>query len=170
MAMDIGNQWTVNDYLNAKTAWIAAQSRNHRQVRVYKFEEFEVRGNQVNQGTNVINPNESYRVPLFNARIDHVWASMVKVFDTVKGGYFTTGDLDVFSEYILQGYSTAYTTPDGVEIPEYAGDMIEWNGKLWEVADQMEPIQWGYQANSVFYRTVMRRTQRTNIGITSGPR
>jgi len=165
---DLGNQWTLNDFLNAKEAWLATQSMNHKRVRVFKFEVYETAGTQVNPGTNVVNPNEQFRTPKYSVRLDHVWLSQVKVFDTVKRGYFTTGDLDVYSEFSLQGYSPAYLTIDGVNIPEYAGDLIEWNGKLWEVADQLEPVTWGVLADQVFYRTVLRRTQRTGIGVAVG--
>ena len=164
---DLGNQWTLNDWVNAKQAWLASQNMNHKRVKVYKFECFETQGTQDGIG-NQVNPNELFRSPKWLARLDHVWLSSVKVFDTVKHGYFTTGDLDVYSEFYLQGYSSSYTTTDGVFIPEYVGDLIEWNGKLWEVADQLEPMTWGYLADQVFYRTVMRRTQRTGLGTTPG--
>lgn len=160
--MELGNSWSLNDYLNAREAWIAGSNKNHRQVYVYKFAEYDTEGNAAN-------PNERFRRPVFTKRLDAVWLSMVRVFDTVKGGYFTTGDLNVNSEFVLQGYSPSYTTPSGVLIPEYAGDMIEWNGKLWEVADQLEPVQWGFLADQVLYSTVMRRTQRSGIGIKVGP-
>jgi hypothetical protein len=167
MALDLGNQWTLADYMNAKNAWLATQSMNHKRVKVYKFAGYETAGTQNNSGTNTVNPNEMFRRPKYDTRLDHVWLSQVKVYDTVKFGYFTTGDLDVYSEYALQGYSAAYLTIDGNQIPEYAGDLIEWNGKLWEVADQLEPVTWGYLANEVFYRTVMRRTQRTGSGVSA---
>lgn len=168
--MDLGNQWTLNDYMNAKNAWLAGQNKNHRRVRVYKFENYSTVGTQSNSGTNVVNPNELFRQPVFKSRLDHVFLSQVKVFDTVRGGYFTTGDLDVYSEFVLQGYSAGYLTVSGIPIPEYVGDMIEWNGKLWEVADQLDPVSWGFQAEPVYYHTVLRRTQRTNLGITGGPK
>lgn len=159
---DLGNIWTLNDYVNAKQAWLASQSKSHRYINVFKFIDYQLGGNPTN-------PNEALRIPMYGKRKDHVWIAMVKVYDTVKGGYFTTGDLQLYSEYVLQGYSPAYLTTEGVNIPEYAGDLIEWNGKLWSVADQLEPIQWGYLSPQVMYCTVMRKTQRTNIGIKVGP-
>jgi len=166
--MDLGNQWELNDYINAREAWLATQNKNHKRVRVWKFECYEIQGSQVGIQPNEVNPNEQFRVPKWNIRQDHVWLSQVKVYDTVKNGYFTTGDLDVYSEYLIQGYSPAYTTIDGIMIPEYAGDLIEWNGKLWEVSDQLEPVTWGVLSNQVFYRTVLRRTQRTGTGSSPG--
>jgi len=160
---DMGNTWQMGDYLNAKYAWIGQMAKSHRMVNVYKFQEYAVEGNQTSF-------SETIRVPVYNKRTDHAWIDMVKVFDTVRGGYFTTGDIHVNTEYALQGYSAGYTSTDGgVNIPEYAGDLIEWNGKLWAVADVLEPVQWGYLAKQVFFVTVMRKTQVTNISVRIGP-
>jgi hypothetical protein len=159
---DLGNNWTLNDYTNAKYAWLATIQKDHRKVIVYKFIDYQTEGNQCN-------PNETLRLPTYGKRLDSIWLSMVKVYDTVKGGYFTTGDINVYSEFLVQGYSPAYTTADGNVIPEYAGDLIEWNGKLWAVADMLEPIQWGFLSKQVFYCTIMRKTQRTSIGVKIGP-
>jgi hypothetical protein len=159
---DLGNSWRMSDFVNAQRAWIGQQSKSHRQIILWKFLEYETAGN-------LINPSETIRRIKYAQRLDHVWLSLVKVYDTVKGGYFTTGDLDVHSDFALQGYSASYTLPDNTIIPEYGGDVVQWNGKLWEVADQLEPVQWGYQAKQVFFHTVLRRTQRSGIGVQVGP-
>lgn len=157
---DLGNRWDLNDFLNAKNSWTAQQGKSHVRVRIWKFNGYNTE--------NSSNPNETFRTPVYEMREDHLWLSQVKVYDTVRGGYFTTGDLDVVSEMELQGYSAAYTLPTGTVIPEYAGDLVEWNGKLWEVADQLEPTQWGYQAAQVYFRSVLRRSQRSGSGIVPG--
>ena len=160
MSRDLGNRWDINDFLNAKSSWTAQQGKSHVRIRFYKFTGYNTE--------NSSNPNESFRKPVFQVRDSHVWLSQVKVYDTIKRGYFTTGDLDIVSEYVIQGYSASYTLPTGVVVPEYSGDLVQWNGKLWEVADQLEPTQWGYQAEQVYYRSVLRRTQRSGSGAVTG--
>lgn len=159
---NLGNFWDLNDYTNAKEAWIAPQGYDHRKIRFMKFASYDVTGN-------LEIPDETFRKEVYHEREDHVWISFVKVFDTVKGGYFTTGDIDVYSNFLIQGYSAAYSLPTGVQIPEYAGDKIVWNGKVWTVADEVEPIQFGYQAPQVWYRSVLRRSDRAGVGTSVGP-
>jgi hypothetical protein len=159
---NLGNFWDLNDYINAREAWIAPQGYNHRSIIVMKFAGYETSGTGVN-------PDEQFRAPKYTARSDHAWISQVKVFDTVKGGYFTTGDLDIYTTFRIQGYTPAYTLPSGVNVTEYAGDQIIWNGKVWVVSDQVEPVQFGYQAKEVWWRTVLRRTDRAGQGNVVGP-
>jgi hypothetical protein len=156
------NLWNLQDYLNAKDSWLSTRGYSNRRVLVRKFQGWVVAGN-------LSNDNETYREAKFSSRNDTVWLSQVKVFDTVKGGYFTTGDLNVSSTFILQGCSAAYTLPDGTVLPEYAGDEIVWNGKIWVVADQLDPIQFGTKTKQVWYNSVLRRAQRSGLGTTPGP-
>lgn len=156
------NLWSLPDFLNAKDAWLSTRGYSNRRVLVRKFQGWVVAGNPSND-------NETYREAKFSSRNDTVWLSQVKVYDTVKGGYFTTGDLNVSSTFILQGYSAAYTLPDGTVLPEYAGDEIVWNGKIWVVADQLDPIQFGTKTKQVWYNSVLRRAQRSGLGTTPGP-
>jgi hypothetical protein len=159
---ELGNTGDVNDYKNAKEAWLSSQAKNNRKIEVYVFIGYEVQGNQSN-------PNETFRIPKFEHRIDSAYLSLVKVYDTVKGGYFTTGDLNCYTDFVVQGFSQGVTLSNGVVLDEYAGDIIRWNGKLWEVADVLDPVQWGYKSPTVFYSTVLRRTNRSGIGIEVGP-
>ena len=159
---DLGNFFDLNDYVNARRAWLESTGKSKKKVRIHTFEGYETLGNQTK-------PDETFRKQRYVARIEYVWLSNVKVFDTVKRGYFTTGDLDVYSEFYLRGFSPSYTLPNGVVVGEYSGDLVEWNGKLWEVADQLEPVTWGPFTAQVWYRTVLRRTQRSGIGIEVGP-
>lgn len=159
---NLGNFWDLNDYTNAKEAWTAPQGYDHRRIFFRKFDGYETQGNQTN-------PNETFRSAKYTTRADHAWISFVKVFDTVKGGYFTTGDLDVYTTFRIQGFSPAYTLGTGVVVGEYAGDEIIWNGKVWVPSDEVEPIQFGYQAKQVFWRTVLRRADRSGQGNTVGP-
>lgn len=159
---DFGNFGTLEDWKNVRDAWLGSAGKSHRKIRFYTFQEYETMGNQSN-------PNETFRKQKYTVREDHAWLSFVKVFDTVKGGYQTTGDIDVVSEFPIRGYSAFYTLPSGVAIPEYAGDLVEWNGKLWEVADVLELIQFGMNAPQAWYHTVMRRTNLSGQGITVGP-
>jgi len=159
---DLGNYRDINDYLNVRDSWLSSMGKSNKRVRVHIFLEYESVGNKENR-------NETFRRAKYASRFDHAFLSNVKVFDTVKGGYFTTGDLDVYTEYPLRGFSAAYSLPNGVQIPEYAGDLIEWNGKFWEVADQLEPVTAGVVAKQVWYRTVLRKTNRAGIGLEVGP-
>jgi hypothetical protein len=156
------NLWTLHDYLNGMDAWLTSRGWYNRKVFVMKFLNWVTDGNPSNV-------NEQFREAKYASRNDTVWLSQVKVYDTVKGGYFTTGDLNVSSTFILQGYSPAYTLADSTSIPEYAGDEIVWNGKIWVVADQLEPRQYGTKTKQVWYSSVLRRAQRSGLGTTAGP-
>jgi hypothetical protein len=151
--VSLDNIWTASDSNLVRDSFLAAGSYLHRQVLFRKFTGYSTLGSSANI-------DEMIRTPRYAVRTGHVWLSQIKVFDTVKGGYFTTGDLDVASSFIIQGYSSAYTLSDGTVIPEYAGDEIVWNGKLWSVADQLEPVQAGMQSPIIFYRTTLRRSDR----------
>lgn len=159
---DMGNWGGLTDYINARQAWLESSGKNQKRVKIHVFQGYDTIGN-------VTKPDETFRKQKYGVRFEYVWLSSVKVFDTVKGGYFTTGDLDVYSEFYIRGYTAAYTLPNGETNDEYAGDIVEWNGKLWEVSDQLEPVTWGVVANQVLYRTVLRRTQRVGLGIEVGP-
>lgn len=149
---DLGNSWELNDYLNARDAWRGQANKSHHRVIFWKFD-----GYTAGRSTN---PNEAGRTPRYVKRLDHVWLSTLKGFDAVKKQYFSTGDITVNSSFKIRGFTAAYSIPDGDSIDEYAGDLIQWGGSLWEVADQLEPITWGYMANQVFYVSIMRRTSR----------
>src|SRR5713101_4686022 len=155
--MGIDTQWDVNDWQLARDLFQSKASYTHRKVIVRKFRNYQTR-----------NPDrptiEQFRTPVYDERADHVWLSWVRVFDTVKGGYFTTGDMDVNSSFQLIGFSPAYIRPNGVRIEEYAGDELIWNGKIWIVSDQVEPIQFGMKGGVVYWRTVMRRVDRSSQG------
>ena len=151
--MSLDNTWTASDYELVRDSFLATGGYLHRQVIFRKFMAYQTNGSSSNF-------DEMIRTAVFRERLDHVWLSQVKVFDTVKGGYFTTGDLDVASQFMIQGYSGQYKLPDGTLIPEYAGDQIVWNGKIWIVSDQLEPIQAGMQGPVIFYKTTMRRADR----------
>src|ERR1700733_10684020 len=118
----LGNNWQASEWQDMKDAWLGTRGYTDRQIVFRKFLEYEAKGNQ-----NVT--IESFRTPKYAQRAEHIWLSNVKVFDTVKGGYFTTGDLDVYSTFRIQGFTSQYSLPSGVVIPEYAGDEVEWNGK-----------------------------------------
>ncbi len=158
---DLGNFFDLNDYTNVRRSWLEAAAKGQKQVRVWVFQGYDILGNQAN-------PNETFRKQKYVAKNANVYLSNVKVYDTVKRGYFTTGDLDVYSEFYIRGYSSAYTLATDVKVDEYAGDLVEWNGKLWEVSDQLEPVTVGILTNQVWYRTVLRRTQRSGTGIEVG--
>jgi len=159
---NIGSFWSASDWVNAREAWMASGQWNHRRVTFKQFCGYNVSGN-------ASKPDEMIRTVKYSTRLEHVWLSQVKVFDTVKEGYFTTGDLDVISEFQIRGYSPSYTLPDGTVILEYAGDILLWNGKAWAVADQVEPVQFGFLAAQVWWRTVLRRTDRSGLGTSVGP-
>lgn len=159
---DVSNGWQLNDHLNVKKAWLGQMGKSHRRVRVYQFNGYELQGNTVN-------PSEAFRNATYKIRDDHVWLSAVKAFDQVRGGFFSTGDLDVNSEFPIQGNSPGLLLPDETSIPEYGGDLIQWNGQLFEVADVLEPVQFGFQALQIWYRTVLRKTNRAGIGVKVGP-
>lgn len=159
---EIGNSGDLNDFINQRDSWLGSQAKSHYRVRVFFFQGYEVTGNQAN-------PNETFRKPIFAGRLDHVWLSFIKVYDTVKMGYFTTGDVQVESEFPMKGFSASYTLTSGEVIPEYAGDIMQWLGKFWEVSDVLEPLQTGYQFGQTWYRTVMRRTNRSGVGVEVGP-
>jgi hypothetical protein len=121
-----------------------------------------------NQGDQT-KPDEQFRVSIYQNTGKHVWLSQVKVYDTVKGGYFTTGDLDCQADFPIRGASAGYILPNKVSIAENAGDEIIWNGKIWKVADQVDPVQIGLQGSHIYYRTVLRRTDRSGSGLSVGP-
>jgi hypothetical protein len=158
----LGNNWSASEWQDMKDSWLGTRGFVDRQVIFRKFLGYETRGNQSVHF-------ESFRVVKYAQRADHVWISQVKVFDTVKGGYFTTGDLDVYTSFRIQGFSAGYTLPSGIVIKPYGGDEIVWNGKVWVVADQIEPVQFGYQAPQIWWRSVLRRTDRAGAGNVVGP-
>jgi len=153
--------WDINDFVNARDAVFSESQWVHFQVIFRKF-----------LGYELMNPDrtplEQYNVPQYATRAEHVWLSSVKVFDTVKGGYFTTGDLDVNSFFKIQGYAPAEVLPTGVKISEYAGDQIIWNGKVWVLSDQIEPVQFGIIPGTVYWRSVLRAVDRSSQGTTPG--
>lgn len=158
----MGNFGDLNDYANARTSWLTSQGKSHRQVAVYIFQEYEKLGNQSN-------PNETFRKQKYSKKLDHAWLSYIKVFDTIRNAQVTTGDIDIISEFPLRGFSSSYVTPDGATVPDCAGDLIEWDGRLWEVADILEKIQFGYQFGVTWYHTVMRKTNSIGQGIIVEP-
>jgi hypothetical protein len=151
----------LNDYLNARKSWLESSGRSQKRVRIYIFQGYETMGNTTN-------PNETFRKQKYVVKNDSIWIAEVKVYDTVKQGYFTTGDLNICSETKLRGFSPAYLLPSGVRVDEYSGDIVEWNGKLWEVADQLAPITWGVLTDQVFFNCIIRRTNRSGIGTEVG--
>jgi hypothetical protein len=159
---DLGNWGGIGDYDNARKAWLESSGKNQKRVKVYIFQGYDKQGN-------VTKPDETFRKPKWTVRFEYVWLSALKSIDLIKGGYFTVSDLDVYSEFLLRGYTAAYTLVNKVVNDEYAGDIVEWNGKLWEVADQLEPVTWGVAANQVWYHTILRRTNRSGLGIEIGP-
>lgn len=160
---DLGNYLDViGDWKNARDSWLASMGKAYKRVRLHLFQGYETTGNQAN-------PNETFRRPKYVPKLEHIWLSQVKVYDTVKMGYFTTGDLDVYSEFIIRGYSPEYLLESGTAVDEYSGDLVEWNGKFWEVSDQLEPVTYGPHTPHVWYRTVLRRTNRSGAGTESGP-
>lgn len=160
----LGNNWSASEWQDMKDSWLGTRGYSDRQIVFRKFLEYETKGSALT------NSDESFRVAKYAVRAEHAWLSNVKVFDTVKGGYFTTGDLDCYTTFRIQGYSPAYTLPSGTVVGQYAGDEILWNGKIWVVADMIEPVQpGGYQAPQIWWRTVMRRTDRSGAGNVVGP-
>lgn len=159
----LGNNWQASEWQDMKDSWLGTRGYTDRQIVFRKFLDYETKGNP-----NI--PSEIFRTPKYAERAEHIWLSNVKVYDTVKSGYFTTGDLDVYSSFRIQGFSSSYTLANGSVIPEYGGDEIRWNGKLWVVADMIEPIQvGGYQAPQIWWRTVLRRSDRSGAGTSVGP-
>jgi hypothetical protein len=158
----ISNPFSASEWANFKEAWLSNQGFTHRLILFMKFNGWELVSKS-------LNPDEQFRKENYATRGAHVWLSNVKVFDTVKGGYFTTGDLDIYSDFRLQGYTAGYTLDNGTVIDEYGGDKIVWNGKVWVVSDQIEPVQFGFQGAQIWWRTVLRRTDRSGPGIGVGP-
>jgi hypothetical protein len=158
--MGIGVGWQASDWQNVRDSWLAGAVWNQRHVVFRKFLHYDA------QGTT---EDETARFPVYQTIGKDIWLSQIKVYDTVKGGYFTTGDLDCTSEFLVQGASAGYKLPNGVVVPENAGDEIIWNGKIWKVADQVDPVQQGLQGGHIYYRTVLRRTDRSGLGVSSGP-
>lgn len=150
MGADLGNFGGLDDYTNAKDAWIGSSGKSHRLVLYYAFQEYTSSGSAI--------PDEKFRQIVYATKKTHIWLAFIKPQDTTVGGRFTTGDLDINSEFQLQGYQAPTTLPDGTVVPGRGSDLVGWNGKLWEVADVLEPIQWGYQEAQVFYHTVMRHS------------
>src|SRR5882672_2344899 len=97
----LGNNWQASEWQDMKDSWLGTRGYVDRQVIFRKFLLYEIKGNQNVQ-------LESFRVVKYSQRAVHVWLSQVKVFDTVKRGYFTTGDLDIYSNFRIQGFSAGY--------------------------------------------------------------
>ena len=158
----IGTGWNASDWQNERTSWQASGVWNQRTVIFRKFLQYETKGDSTN-------PDATFRVPVYQTTGQQAWLSQVKVFDTVRGGYFTTGDLSCNSEFLIRGSTPAYTLESGITTPEYAGDEIEWNGKVWKVADEVEPVQMGPQGGRIWYNTTLRRSGRSGVGVAVGP-
>ena len=158
---DLGNFFDLNDYNNARKSWLESAGKSQKQVRVFLFQGYEVLGNQTN-------PNETFRKPKYVAKSDYVWLSSFTALDMLRDSRIQAGDLECYSEFLLRGFSSSYLLPNSVKVDEYAGDLIDWNGKLWEISDQLEPVTWGVQTQQVWYRVALRRTQRSGIGTEVG--
>jgi len=158
----LSNLWDIGDFQNAREAFLSESQWVQFQVIFRQFRGYE----QKNADQT---PLSQFRAPVYDTRAEYVWLSNVKVYDTVKAGYFTTGDLDVNSFFQMKGYVAASILPDGTTITEYAGDQLIWNGRLWMVSDQIEPVQHGILPDPVWWRTVLRAVTRTGQGVTAGP-
>jgi hypothetical protein len=158
---NLANLWGIEDYLNARDAFLSESQWVQFQVVFRQFRSYE----EKNSDKFIM---EQFKKAVYSDRAEYLWLSNVKVFDTVKGGYFTTGDLDVNSFFQMRGFTEGYILPNGVRIKEYAGDQVIWNGKLWIVSDQVEPVQFGILPSAVYWRTVLRAVQRTGQGTTPG--
>lgn len=159
--MAVERYWQVEDYLNMRDGILAQAEYHNHEIVFRQFKGYAVS----NEAGAVI---EQFRTPLFYTLGTNAWLAPVKVFDTVKGGYFTTGDLQCQSTFQIQGYSPAYVLDDGTKINEYAGDQVIWNGKVWLVADQIDPRIAGFMAQPVLYNTTLRRVDRSSQGVTAG--
>lgn len=159
---NLSNLWGIGDYINARDAFLSESQWVQFQVIFRQFRSYEGKNSDRT-------PLEQYKVPIYSSRAEYLWLSSVKVYDTVKGGYFTTGDLDVNSFFQMRGFTEGYILPNGTTVKEYGGDQVIWNGKLWIVSDQVEPVQFGILPQAVYWRTVLRAVQRTGQGITPGP-
>lgn len=159
---NLSNIWDISDYINARDAFLSESQWVQFKVIFRKFRAYESK--DIEKFV-----MEQFRVPRYSERAEYLWLSSVKVYDTVKGGYFTTGDLDVNSFFQMRGFTEGYILPNGTVVQEYAGDQIVWNGKLWIVSDQVEPVQFGILPQAVYWRSVLRAVQRTGQGVTPGP-
>jgi hypothetical protein len=157
----LSNIWGIEDYVNARDAFLSDSQWVDFHVIFRQFRGYEAKNSDQT-------PLEQFRVAIYDERAEQLWLNSVKVYDTVKAGYFTTGDLDVNSFFQMQGYTPGYTLPNGDVIEEYAGDQVIWNGRLWTVSDQIEPVQFGIIPQAVYWRTVLRATDRTGQGTTPG--
>jgi hypothetical protein len=158
----LGNNWSAAEWQDMKDSWLGTRGYVDKQIIFRKFMSYDMRGN-------LSNTIETFRIAKYSQRSEHVWLSQVKVFDTVKGGYFTTGDLDIYSNFKMQGFTSGYKLPTGVVVKPYGGDEVIWNGKIWVIADQIEPVQFSYQAPQIWWRSVVRRADRSSQGNVVGP-
>lgn len=159
---DLGNFFDLNDFDNARKAWLESAGKSQKRVRIYIFQGYDTLGNRTN-------PNETFRKQKYVTKNDYVWLSSFSQLDLLRDSRIQAGDLECYSEFLLRGFSPSYILPNEKKVDEYAGDLIEWNGKLWEVSDQLEPVTWGVHTKQVWYRTAIRRTQRSGVGIEIGP-
>ena len=155
----VDNYPQASDWVNMRDNFLASLGYVGRTVLFRKFKNYSTQGSGL----------ESHRITVYNERTETIYLSNVRVFDTVEGGYFTTGDLDVATSFQIRGYSPAYTLPDNTVISEYAGDEIIWNGRVWVPADQIEPKPFGPRSGIVYWRSVLRVTDRSAQGLTPGP-
>lgn len=156
--MPIDNYPQASDWANMRDNFLVSLGYSARTARFHKFQAF------ASNGTGI----EQFRTPVFISRNVVLWLSQVKVFDTVKAGYFTTGDLEVNTSFQIRGYSASFQLPGGSSVEEYAGDQIIWNGKIWIVSDQIEPVPFGPGTGIIYWRTVLRRMDRSGQGLSPG--
>ena len=156
--MGLENYWDASDFQNARESWLAQQQWVNRRVIFRKFAGFERQGSGI----------EEVRQAKYDERAETVYLSEISSFDTVKGGYFTTGELDVNTAFRIRGQSPSYRLKNGQVVEEYVGDQIIWNGKVWIVSDQVEPVIFGTLGRAIYWRSVMRRVDRAGQGVETG--
>ena len=156
--MGIENVPDASDFMNLRDAAIAQLGYVARNILFRKFMGYNFTGTGM----------ERFRTATYAERGETVWLSQIKAFDVSRGGRFTTGDLDVYSIFQIQGFSASIDLPNDTQVGEYGGDQIIWNGKLWVVADQVEPVPFGPMTEAIFYRTVLRHADRRGQGVTPG--
>lgn len=159
--MGVENFWDYNDFANFRDAYFSQAGYVDRRVLFKRFTGWKT--------LNAEGPTiEQIKVAEFAQKRTHVYISEVKQFDTDRRGAFVAGDMDCLSTFQIRGRTPGYVTEQGERIDEYAGDEIIWSGKVWRVADQVEPIIAGLMTGTVYYRTVIRRHDLSGPGTSPG--
>lgn len=158
----IETSWQASDVVNVTDAFLASLQYIARQVIFQKFLSFQ------NQGSG--QALEQFQAPVYASRAAIIWIEPFnRTYDQQRNERIEPESLNIVCPFPVQGSSPAVSLQNSTVVSTaYGGDQIIWNGKLWVVSDQVEPVQAGALGPIAFWKTQIRYTGKTGQGTTTG--